>query len=154
MNKWDERYLSLAKEISTWSKDPSTQIGAVVVKDGQILSVSYNGLPRNIEDSHDRLNDRELKYSLVVHAEQNAIYNACLNGVSLKDSTLYVFGLPVCSECAKGVIQVGISRVVMDAPNISEKWKTSFEKTKLMFDEANIEFLLFGEDYDNYQGRI
>ena len=59
---------------------------------------------RGIKDSEERLNNRERKYELVVHAEMNAIYNASLNGVSLKDSTLYVYGLPICDECAKGII--------------------------------------------------
>ena len=140
IHKWDQRYLELAKNISQWSKDPSTKVGAVTVgKQGQILSQGFNGFPRNIDDSDERLNDRSAKLKYVVHAEMNCIYNACLNGVSLKDSDLYVYGLPSCSDCAKGVIQVGINRVFMCYPvNISDKWKDSFEDTKKMFDEAGI----------------
>jgi dCMP deaminase len=71
----------------------------------------------------------------------NCIYNATLNGVSLKDSDLYVYGLPICSDCAKGVIQVGIKRVFMCYPNnINDKWQASFEDTKKMFDEAGIRY--------------
>ena len=111
---WGKKYTNLAKEISTWSKDPSTQVGAVVIGEkGQLLSQGYNGFPRGINDTDDRLNNRERKYELVVHAEMNAIYNASFNGVSLKDSTLYVYGLPICSECAKGIIQVGIKKVCL-----------------------------------------
>jgi len=144
--KWDTRYLNLAHEVSQWSKDPSRQIGAVVVGDsGQILSIGYNGFPRGIDDD-ERLHDRETKYSLVVHAEMNAIYNATLNGISLRDSTLYVWGLPVCSDCARGVIQVGITRVVMKymIPNLTDTsiahWSDHWEKTKAMFDEAKVQY--------------
>lgn len=140
--EWDYRYLELAKNISRWSKDPSTKVGAVTVgKQGQILSQGFNGFPRNIDDSDERLNDRPTKLKYVVHAEMNCIYNACLNGVSLKDSDLYVYGLPVCSDCAKGVIQVGVKRVFMCYPtNVVDKWQASFEDTKMMFDEAGIRY--------------
>ena len=138
---WDQRYLELAKHFSTWSKDPSRKIGAVVVSDsGQILSVGYNGFPRGISDD-DRLLDRNRKHELVVHAEMNAIYNATLNGISLRDSNLFVWGLPVCSDCARGVIQVGIKRVVMNATEGHlGHWYDHWEKTKAMFEEAGVEY--------------
>ena len=141
MTDWEQRYLDLAKHISTWSKDPSRQIGAVAVGDsGQILSIGYNGFPRGINDD-ERLHDRETKYSLVVHAEMNAIYNATLNGISLRNSTLYVWGLPVCSDCARGVIQVGITRVVMNSfDDTIGHWSDHWEKTKAMFDEAKVQY--------------
>ena len=141
MNKNAERYLKLAKEVSTWSKDPSSKIGCVVVgHKGQILSQGYNGFPRGINDSYSRLNHRETKYHYVVHAEKNAIYNACLNGVSLDGASMYVYGLPVCSECAKGIIQVGIKDVYISyscinkRPDWAESWKDSCE----MFFEAGV----------------
>lgn len=140
-NKWDIRYLELAKHISTWSKDPSSKIGAIAVgPKGQVLAQGYNGFPRGISDSLTRLTNREKKYELVVHAEQNVIYNAGYNGSSLDGSTLYVYGLPTCSECAKGVIQVGIKRVVMEERTIPEQWIKSWEKTRSMFDEAGIKY--------------
>ena len=112
-NKWDKRYIGLAKEIAKWSKDPSKQIGAVAIGDkGQVLAQGYNGFPRGIEDTQERYDNREEKYKYVVHAEMNCIYNATYNGVSLEGATIYISGLPVCSECAKGLIQVGIKRVV------------------------------------------
>lgn len=138
-NKWDYRYLRLAKEVSTWSKDPSSQIGAVAIgSKGQVLAQGYNGFPRGIEDSSGRLTVRELKYKYIVHAEQNLIYNATFNGVNLDGSTLYVTGLPVCSECAKGVIQVGIKRVVMPVQEIT-RWKESWKLSAAMFDEAGVD---------------
>lgn len=137
--KWDKRYLDLAYAVSKWSRDPSTQIGAVAVgSKGQVLSQGYNGFPRGIKDSRDRYEDRETKYKLIVHAEQNLIYNATYNGVSLDGSTLYVTGLPVCSECAKGVIQVGIKRVVMPHLDDMKTWKESWDLTVCMFREAGV----------------
>ena len=139
--KWDKRFLNLAKEISTWSKDPSTKIGAVIVNDEKrILATGYNGFPKGIHDSEQRYHDRETKYKYVVHAEMNAIYNATYNGISLNDSTLYVWGLPVCSECAKGVIQVGIKRIVMPKADYPDRWIESFRKSRELFTEAGLEW--------------
>ena len=140
-NNWDVRYLELAEQVSSWSKDPSRQIGAVAVgTKGQVLAQGYNGFPRGIKDSSTRYNDREMKYKFVVHAEQNVIYNATYNGVSLDGATLYVWGLPVCSDCAKGVIQTGIKRVVMPLQEIPDHWVDSWALTQLLFNEANIKW--------------
>ena len=140
-SKWDKRFMRVAQEISSWSKDPSKQIGAVAVNsDRRILATGYNGFPLGIEDAPYRYEDRSIKYDLVVHAEMNCIYNATYNGISLKDATLYVWGLPVCHDCAKGIIQVGINRIVMSADDIPEKWSESFHKSKLMFIEAGIDY--------------
>lgn len=137
--KWDRRFLQLAQHISTWSKDPSKQIGAVAVKDRQILATGYNGFPTRIADDIERYHNRETKYDLVVHAEMNCIYNAGKNGMSLLGSTLYVYGLPVCHECAKGIIQSGCLRVVIeDKKYVEEKWINSFSKTVKLFSEAGI----------------
>lgn len=141
---WGDRYISLAKEISTWSKDPSTQVGAVVIgNNGEVLSQGYNGFPRSIKDTPQRLKDRGKKYNLVVHAEMNAIYNASLNGVSLKGSTLYVYGLPICNECAKGVIQVGIDKVIATRPaDYNKEWDESIKDAKALFKEAEVEYII------------
>jgi len=141
MDKWDSRYLQLAENVSQWSKDPSTKIGAVIIGEkGQVLSTGYNGFPRHIHDREDRLSNREIKYKYVVHAEMNAIYNAAYNGISLRNSTMYVIGLPCCSECAKGIIQCGLRRVVMKGDNLNERWKESIGLTVDMFKEAGIEY--------------
>ena len=141
--KWDVRYIELAHKVSEWSKDPSTKIGCVVVGDkGQVLAQGYNGFPRGIEDSEERLDNRETKLKYVVHGEMNAIYNACYNGISLEGSTMYVTGLPTCSDCAKGVIQVGIKRVVWpkELENVEDRWKESIKLTMSMFDEAGVKY--------------
>jgi dCMP deaminase len=141
MNKWDERFLDLAAHIALWSKDPSSKIGAVAIGENRnVLSLGYNGFPRNVWDGGGRLEDKDIKYKLVVHAECNCIFNAGKNGVSLKGATLYVSGIPVCNECAKGVIQSGITRVVMRHKPMTEKWRESFQWTKLMFSESYVEW--------------
>lgn len=139
--KWDQRYLRLAYEVAQWSKDPSSKIGAVTVgAKGQVLSQGFNGFPRGLKDDFTRLHDRETKYKFVVHAEMNAIYNATYNGTSLDGATLYVYGLPICSECAKGVIQVGIKRVVMPNQKVDGKWLDSWMTSMNFFDEAGVGF--------------
>ena len=141
-NKWDKRYMDLAKQVGTWSKDPSKQIGAVAIgSKGQVLAQGYNGFPRGIDDNESRLNTKETKYKYVVHAEMNLIYNATFNGISLNGSTVYVSGLPVCSECAKGLIQVGVKQIVMSKDSLEgadEKWLDSFELTIALVNEAGI----------------
>ncbi len=136
---WDQRYYDLAKVVSSWSKDPSTQIGAVVVGDsGQVLAQGYNGFPRGMSDLDELYADRELKYKRICHAEMNAIYNASRTGVSLYGSTIYVYGLPVCHECAKAIIQVGISRVVMKESG-GDRWNDSCDLAQRFFKEAGVE---------------
>ncbi len=141
MSSWDNRFMELAKTISTWSKDPSRKVGAVAIGNkGNVLAQGYNGFPRGVNDTDYRLENRDLKLQLIVHAEMNVIYNATYNGVSLDGATLFVHGLPCCSDCAKGIIQVGIKRVVM--PEITSepsKWQKSWELSEMMFKEANIE---------------
>ena len=138
-NNWDKRFLDLAEHISEWSKDPSKKIGAVAVgAQRQILAQGYNGFPRGIDDTTDRYDNREEKYKLVVHAEMNVIYNASYNGVSLNGSTLYVHGLPVCSDCAKGIIQVGVKNVIMRKAKTPDVWLESWKRTETMFKESGV----------------
>lgn len=148
-DKWVQRYLEMAKLVSTWSKDPSTRVGAVAVgKHGQILSTGYNGFPRKIDDTQDRLNDRPTKYEFTIHAEMNIVYNASLTGISLDGSSVYVYGLPVCSECTKGLIQAGVSRVVMmvkASDEAMDRWSGSTQKSLDMFSEAGIEVTMVKE---------
>lgn len=139
---WNQRYVEMARTVSTWSKDPSTQVGAVAVDENRrILSVGYNGFPRGINDDAKRYADKEEKYRLVVHAEMNCIYNATYNGVSLHGSTMYVWGLPVCSDCAKGIIQTGVKMVYWSIEKeIPARWQESYQNTKAIFEEAGVVF--------------
>lgn len=137
--KWKKRFLKLSKEISEWSKDPSTKVGAVIItEDRNIVSTGYNGFPRGIEDTSERLNDRETKYKLILHAEMNCIMNALYNGRSVKDCILFVHGLPPCSECTKSIIQSGIKKIITDSKS-TEKWIESTNLSLEMLREANVE---------------
>lgn len=141
MNKWDKRFLEVAQEVSSWSKDPSTKIGCIAVKDRRTIAQGFNGFPRGILDSRDRLQDRDLKYKYIVHAEMNCIYNAGYFGTELDGATMYIYGLPVCSECAKGIIQVGIKRVVWKAvKDVPVRWLESNMLTQELFAEAGVEY--------------
>ena len=103
------------------------------------MAQGYNGFPRGIADTDERYTDRNLKYKYVVHAEINVIYNAVYNGTSLDGATLYVFGLPACSECAKGIIQVGIKEVIIDVGGFDKpKWNDSFKVSEKLFEEAEV----------------
>ncbi len=140
-HSWKVKYLDLARHFSTWSKDPSSKIGAVVIgTNGQILSTGYNGFPRGIGDTEDRLNDRDKKYPLIVHAEMNCIYNAADLGVSLRGGSLFVYGLPVCDHCSLGIIQSGIREVYMRVPIGKDinRWVDSFNTTADNFEEAGV----------------
>ena len=143
---WDEKFMGLAQQYSSWSKDPSSRIGAIAVNPitKQILSGGYNGFPRGIEDTVERLSDRPTKYKYVVHAEANMIYNATYTGVSLNGSHVYIYGLPICSECAKAIIQVGVKKVYMLDSHviIASRWEESWKLTKDMFKESGIEIEL------------
>ena len=137
--KWKKRFLKLSKEISTWSKDPSTKVGALIIsEDRNIISTGYNGFPRDIEDTEERLNNRETKYKFILHAEMNCILNALYNGRSVKDCILFVHGLPPCSECTKSIIQAGIKKVITDS-KATDNWKESLKLSLEMLKEANVE---------------
>ena len=138
-DKWDIRFLELAKHISGWSKDPSTKVGCIVVgEDREIRSTGFNGFPRGISDDNDRLTDREKKYPLICHAEENAIMHAARIGVSLKGSTAYVTW-PPCSRCARSLIQAGIKEVVYSTTEeVPERWLDDFNTSTGMLKEANV----------------
>ena len=138
LEKWDQRFVRIALEVASWSKDPGTKVGAVLVSDRRILATGYNGFPTNISDSLERYNDREVKLSLTVHAEVNAILNAAKNGASTDSSTLYVT-FPPCVSCATAVIQAGITRVICpDLSSAPERWIQSFTEGQNLLKEAGL----------------
>ncbi len=138
MTDWDQRFLDLADHIAQWSKDPRTKVGAVIVDEKKrVVSVGYNGFPRGVCDDDDRYEDRPTKHLFVAHAERNALDNAPL---MVEGCTLYVPLVP-CNECAKSIIQKGITRVVSYTP---ERDGTNFnwDVTIAMFKEAGVELYL------------
>jgi len=138
-NKWDLRFLELARHISDWSKDPSTKVGCVVVgPDREIRSTGFNGFPRGIKDDDDRLQNRQKKYPMICHAEENAIMHAARIGISLKGNTAYVTW-PPCSRCTRSLIQAGINEVVYPSKlEIPERWEEDFSIAMGMMKEAGI----------------
>ena len=145
--KWDRRFIALARHIAGWSKDPSTQVGCVVVgPDREIRSTGFNGFPRGIDDSAERLSDRELKYPFICHAEENAIMHAARIGVSLKDCSAYVTW-PPCTRCARSLIQAGVRTVYYPAGlAIPERWEDDFRISTQMFRESGVQVRTVSEE--------
>ena len=138
LDKWDHRFLALAKHISNWSKDPSTQVGAVIThtRSKRVVSMGFNGFPAGVEDNRERLDDRDTKYEMVVHAEQNALMFA---GDRAEGCTLYVHPLPPCARCAVMIIQAGIKRVVCDQPDFDhQRWGEAAKIADTLFREAGL----------------
>ena len=135
---WDLRYLELARLVAGWSKDPSTQVGAVVVRpDNSVASLGYNGFPRGIVDAPERYEDRDTKYSYIVHAEMNAVLSAHTN---VRGCTLYTWPLLSCDRCSVHMIQAGLVRVVAPTcpPDKVERWEPILAKSRSRFDEAGV----------------
>lgn len=147
--KWDIRFLRLAREVASWSKDPSTKVGAVIVnpQTNGIISLGYNGFPRGVEDTEDRLLNRDLKYQIVVHAEENAIISA---GYMTCGGRMYVWPSflqpPTCARCCATAIQAGIFEIVgllVDDNKLDEKqlrWQDSILLARQMCNEAGISY--------------
>lgn len=143
-DKWHKRYLNIAKDVASWSKDPSSKVGAVIVgKKGQIISQGYNGYPRGFKDNAEKVS-REDKYKCTIHAEPNAIFNAALNGASTENTSIYVCNVAVCHECAKYIIQAGIKEVYYDTKP-SGRWETSGLLALRFFDYAEVKHFYIGE---------
>tara|TARA_R100001463_G_scaffold91898_3_gene146635 strand:- start:69 stop:503 length:435 start_codon:yes stop_codon:yes gene_type:complete len=135
LTKWDERFIELAKLVGSWSKDPSTQVGAVIVDDDKrIVSIGFNGFPKGVKDSQKRLVDRDEKYAIIVHAEANALMFA---NRSVEGCTLYTWPFQPCSRCAGLIIQSGIKRVV-SVIHDDDRWKKNFSISRKLFDESGI----------------
>lgn len=143
--KWTGRFLFLAKSISSWSKDPSTKAGAVIMTvSGEPVSFGYNGIPKKITDSEVLYKDRDTKLMVVEHAERNAIYQANRN---LSGCVIYVTHYP-CTGCARAIIQSGITTVVVDqeqtigsGSDYTTRWNNEIEMSKWMFEQAGVEVL-------------
>ncbi len=141
-DKWDRRFLALARGVAAYSHDPSTQTGAVIVDDqGLVMATGYNGFPIGVNDDPKRYADRPLKYELVVHCETNAIVLARRD---LRGCTLYTWPFMSCSRCAGVVIQAGIKRCVAPVipARLVERWSQNMALSTMMFAEAGVELCL------------
>jgi dCMP deaminase len=129
-NKWDIRFLKLAEHVSLWSKDPSTKSGAVIVRpDRSVVSVGFNGFPKNMPDNPEWYANREEKYSRVVHCEINAMIHSY---ETLTGYTLYTWPFACCDRCCVQMLQAGIKRFVFPEPTADAltRWAAAFVKTK------------------------
>lgn len=134
--KWDNRFMRLAKRVSTWSKDKEHQVGAVIVnKQNRVVSTGYNGPPRStVEQS-----DRDILRIRSLHAELNAIL---FSGRSdLKKCIMYVYPFIPCAQCAGAIIQVGISLICFNEYKFLTNWEESQKESLKMFDEARVFYL-------------
>ena len=142
--RWVEYFQNLAHQVKLKSKDEKTQIGAVIVgKDKEIVSTGYNSFPRGIDDTIKERQERPEKYFWFEHAERNAIYNAARIGVSTKGCTMYLScGIP-CSDCARGIINAGITRIFCERAGHGAngiKWQESAERSWLLWIYAKLVF--------------
>lgn len=150
--KWDFHFLQMAELCARMSKDPSTKVGAVIVgPDQEVRSTGFNGFPRGIADTEARLNDRDVKLKLVVHAEMNAVLNAVrVGGGALKGCALYlaatdtsgsVWGGPPCSRCAVEVIQAGITTITSYPKKaVPSRWSEDLVLSESLLAEAGVAY--------------
>ena len=143
VEKWDKRFLALAEYIAQWSKDPSTKTGAIIVDPkNRIVSVGYNGLPIGVNDSLERLENREIKYKLIVHCERNALLFA---REPVAGYRLYTWPFMSCAPCAAMVIQAGIVEVI--APiSANPRWREDFDLAQTLFNEAGVKIKLLEQN--------
>jgi dCMP deaminase len=149
---WHKYFMTMAELAKTKSKDRSTQVGAVVVGNGNtVLSMGYNGFPRGVNDEVRSRHDRPGKYSYTEHAERNSIYAAAKNGIKLNGSIMYVScgGVP-CSDCCRAIIQAGIICVIVMGRQFEGKgsWDESCNIGKEMLLEAGVGIVSLDSDYD------
>lgn len=138
MTDWHRRFLEMAKLVSTWSKDPSTKTGAVIVRpDKSVCSVGFNGFPSRMPDIPELYQNREEKYDRIVHCEINALLFA---KERVAGYTLYTYPFASCNRCMAQMIQAGIVCLVCPKlpPELAERWKESLDKTKKYCEEAEV----------------
>ncbi len=142
--KWDQRGLEMARMVSAWSKDPSTKVGSALFNvNNTVAGVGYNGLPRGVEDTDERLTNRDLKYPMTIHAEENVMYNSTKSPIGFM--RLYVTMHP-CAPCAGKIIQWGaITEIICPTFIPDDKpadWVSSCALAGEMFREVGIEVRL------------
>lgn len=144
---WDSYFLALAEYVSSASRDPSTKVGAVIVRpDKTVASMGFNGFPRGFPDRKRDYENRETKYKFIVHAEANAIATA---REPLQGYTLYTWPLPVCSDCCKLAIQSGIRRFVSFQPSAGQlsRWGESFRASERMILDCGLSATWYDENF-------
>lgn len=146
LTKWDIRFLRIASEIASWSHDPGTKVGCVLVQDRRMIASGYNGFPSTLSDSLELYKDRDYKLAVTVHAEANAILNAAKNGAKTQSCTAYVT-FPPCSQCAAALIQAGVEKVICPDPATApERWRASFKLANEMLYQSGVKLFYYSED--------
>lgn len=136
--KWEARFMKMAQEVASWSRDPSTKVGCVIVRpDKTIASLGFNGFARGVEDSNERLENRDQRLLFTTHAELNAILGA---REPLDGCSIFVWPMQPCAHCASAIIQSGIKTVYCPISDIRNEWADSFEAAFKMFVEAGVKF--------------
>ena len=150
MDKWDVRFMQMARLVASWSScyQENRQVGAVIVKDKRILTTGYNGAPSGLVSCKDKGECLRKKLNIAsgtrqeicyaVHAEQNAIVQAAKMGISVNGATIYVTHQP-CSICTKIIINSGIKKVIY-----REGYPDDFSMH--LFAEAGVEIIKFDAD--------
>jgi dCMP deaminase len=157
--KWDQRFLEMAELVSTWSKDPSTKCGAVIVRPNpngapSVVATGYNGFSRRVSDDPALYEDRGEKYQRVVHAEMNALLSVAER---LDGYTIYTFPAGrsgACDRCAAHIIQAGIKQIVHPMPPEGEefgegRWVEAENRALQLFSEAGVEVIGVEFSYAN-----
>jgi len=137
----DRTYFGLCQKVSESSTDPDTRVGCVVVRRATVLVGGCNAFPQGLDDSTGRRSIRPDKYAWIEHAERNAIYSAARMGIALAGARLYVELMP-CIECARAIIQAGISEVIVSADRMlryeNDKYSKEHAVAELMLREAGV----------------
>ncbi len=139
MANWNKRFIDVARLAASWSKDRNRKVGAVIVdENNRIVSTGYNGFPSGINDDIDARHERPAKYLFTEHAERNALYSAVNHGIKTKGCTMILEWYP-CADCARGIIQSGLKKVVCSPPDFTDdRWGSSFKASEEMFKEAGV----------------
>jgi dCMP deaminase len=135
---WDEYFIGFARHAATKSKDRSSKVGAVIVKNKRVISTGYNGFPCGVDDDVPERHERPLKYSWTIHAEENSIALAAKYGIACEDATIYVTPFHPCSRCAGTIVQSGIKEVIIDDKIENPRYAEDFKIAEDIFRCSNI----------------
>lgn len=150
--RWHQHFLQMALHCASMSKDPSTQVGAVIVSpEYYVLGTGFNGFPRGVDDTAARYADRETKLKLVVHAELNAILACARHGIRLRGAAMYtacrdvatgrIWGGPPCMRCSVETIQAGITNLIgYPLATAPERWKPGQTEALAILNEGGVHY--------------
>jgi dCMP deaminase len=147
MDKWDLRFMNLAKETASWSKDLRTKVGSVIVRDKNPISLGFNGLPVNCNDEIKERFESPQKYMWTIHSEANSLVQAAKHGVKTEGCAMYVTLFP-CANCAGLIVNGGIKKLVCEnKPNLNdERWGENWKTSLIIFEEGGVEVIYMNYD--------